>query len=88
MASSARRTQVCVASELGNPSTGLDTVGHTRRNETWFLTTGVPGVAPRVLYLLGKRIGRKARCQSEGRTVSTKGSQEGGLGYEWLTRKN
>lgn len=54
----------------------------------WFLTTGVPGVAPRVLYLLGKRIGRKARCQSEGRAVSIEGSQEEGLGYEGLTGKN
>lgn len=54
----------------------------------WFLTTGVPGVAPRVLYLLGKRIGRKAMCQSEGRAVSIEGSQEEGLGYEGLTGKN
>lgn len=87
-ASSARRAQVHVTSELGIPITGLDAVGHVRRNETWFLTSGVLGVTPRGLYLLGKQVGRKASYQSEGKVVSTEGDQEKGLGNEGLTRKD
>lgn len=35
--------------------------------------------------LLGKQMGRKARRQSEGRAVGTKGSQKEGLGFGGLT---
>ena len=38
--------------------------------------------------LLGKQMGRKARRRSEGQAVSTKGSQEEGLGFAGLTRES
>lgn len=35
MALSAKRAQVGVTHELGNPSTGIDAVGDGKSNETW-----------------------------------------------------
>lgn len=46
----------------------------------------VPDLTPRVLYLLGKLMGRKAQCQSDSRQKGR--SRREGLGYERLTRKN